>query len=236
MEIRVAIVEDEDMCANTLHSFIDRYQKENPENVFFIKRYRDGDEIVDEYKGDFDLIFMDIEMQFMDGMKAAENIRLRDKSVEIIFVTNMAKYAILGYKVRAMDYVLKPIKYETFKESLKRVIAGIEGKEEKYIVINQKDGAIKVAISEIKYIESLGHRLTFHLKDNQVETTVFSMKQMEEALNKEGFCRCNSGCLVNLKYVKGFKDREVLIDDDRLSISRSRRQEFMEQLVSRMSY
>ncbi|MBR1623371.1 MAG: response regulator transcription factor [Pseudobutyrivibrio sp.] len=236
MDIKIAIVEDEDIWANTLVNYLDKFQSEYNDVTFSWTRFRDGDEIVENYKGDYDLILMDIEMHFMNGMKAAESIRSRDKSVEIIFVTNMAKYAIEGYKVRAMDYVLKPIQYETFAESLKRALNGIKTKEEKYIVINQKDGTFKINISDIKYIESHGHRLTFHLKEHNIDTTIFSMKQLEDSLCDEGFSRCNSGCLVNLKYVKGFKDGEVLIDEDRISVSRSRKQAFMESLVSRMSY
>lgn len=236
MVIKVAIVEDEDMWAKTLSEFLERYQNENSDIRFSIQRYCDGDEIAENYSGEYDIIFMDIEMQFMNGMEAAESIRLRDSSVEIIFVTNMAKYAIEGYKVRAMDYVLKPIQYNVFSESLKRAIHEVKKHEEKYVCINQKDGVLKVGISEIRYIESHGHRLTFHLEKDFVETTVLSIKQMEEALKNDGFFRCNSGCLVNLKYVKGFKDGEVFIDEDRISVSRSKKQEFMETLVSRMTY
>lgn len=236
MEIRIAIVEDEDFWADTVAQFLAKYQDENDNILFLVTRFRDGDEIVENYNCDYDIIFMDIEMQFMNGMRAAEKIRICDDSVEIIFVTNMAKYAIEGYKVRAMDYVLKPLQYSTFYESLNRAINAIKRNEEKYICINQKDGTLKVAISEIRYIESHGHRLTFHFKDRNVETTVYSMKQMDEVLNEEGFSRCNSGCLVNLKYVKGIKEGTVLIDNEKISISRSRKQKFMEALVSRMSY
>lgn len=236
MDIKVAIVEDEDMWADTLSDFLGKYQSENADVSFLVKRYRDGDEIVEHYQVEFDLIFMDIEMEFMNGMKAAEYIRQRDEAVEIIFVTNMAKYAIEGYRVRAMDYVLKPIQYTTFSESLRRALKEIRQKEEKFISINQKDGVERVNISEIRYIESHGHRLTFHLQNRFVETTVYSMKEMEKVLESEGFSRCNSGCLVNLKYVKGFKDGEVLVENERISVSRGRKQEFMECLVSRMSY
>lgn len=236
MDVRVAIVEDEDIWADTISDYLKVFQKDNCDYNFSVKRYRDGDEIVEHYNGDYDLIFMDIEMQFMNGMKAAEIIRAKDDAVEIIFVTNMAKYAIDGYKVKAMDYVLKPMQYTTFSESLKRVLKGLEQKEEKFICINQKDGVEKIGIPQIRYIESHGHRLSFYLHDRIVETTTYSMKEMEKSLEPEGFSRCNSGCLVNLRYVKGFKNGMVTIGDEQISVSRSKRQEFMEALLSRMSY
>mgnify|MGYP002624395365 CR=1 FL=1 len=236
MDVKIAIVEDEDLWADTISDYLNRFQKENNEHSFSLKRFRDGDEIVEHYNGEFDLIFMDIEMEFMNGMKAAEIIRSKDNVVEIIFVTNMAKYAIDGYRVKAMDYVLKPIQYSTFLESLKRALKSIQQREEKFICINQKDGVEKISIPQIRYIESHGHRLSFHLHDKVLETTVYSMKEMEEALEPEGFSRCNSGFLVNLKYVTGLKNGLVMIGDEQISVSRSKKQEFMELMLSRMSY
>ena len=72
--IRLAIVEDEDLYANQLMEFVDKFRKETGE-VFHIVRFRDGDEIVERYKATYDIIFMDIQMQFMDGMAAAKRIR-----------------------------------------------------------------------------------------------------------------------------------------------------------------
>ena len=103
--INIAIVEDEAMYAKQLQEFLQQYQKENGE-VFNITVYSDGDQIVHKYKSQFDIILMDVEMKFMDGMSAAEEIRKADTEVVIIFITNMAQYAIRGYAVDALDYVL----------------------------------------------------------------------------------------------------------------------------------
>ena len=76
------------------------------------------------YRFQFDIILMDIEMRFMDGMSAAEEIRQMDKDVVIIFITNMPQYAIRGYAVEALDYMLKPVSYfaETCQSSVQRQI------------------------------------------------------------------------------------------------------------------
>ena len=103
--IKIAIVEDEAMYAKQLQDFLRQYETENGE-VFDITIYSDGDQIVHKYKSQFDIILMDVEMKFMDGMSAAEEIRKIDTEVVIIFITNMAQYAIRGYAVDALDYVL----------------------------------------------------------------------------------------------------------------------------------
>ena len=99
--IKIAIVEDEAMYAKQLQDFLRQYETENGE-AFDITIYSDGDQIVHKYKSQFDIILMDVEMKFMDGMSAAEEIRKIDTEVVIIFITNMAQYAIRGYAVDAL--------------------------------------------------------------------------------------------------------------------------------------
>lgn len=111
--LRIAIVEDEDSYISVLKGFLERYKEESGEQME-ITVYHDGDEIAAFYKAQFDIILMDIEMKFIDGMTAAEEIRQKDTTVSIIFITNAPQYAIRGYEVGALDYILKPVSYFTF--------------------------------------------------------------------------------------------------------------------------
>ena len=106
--LRIATVEDDANDLEALRTHLSRYEKENGLK-FQVTEFRDGEDIVTDYSADYDLILMDIEMAFLNGMKAAEKIRELDKDVIIIFITNMPQYAIQGYKVNALDYMLKPI-------------------------------------------------------------------------------------------------------------------------------
>lgn len=128
--IKIAIVEDEAMYAKQLEEFLHQYEKENGE-AFDITIYSDGDQIVNKYQSQYDIILMDVEMKFMDGMSAAEEIRKVDTEVVIIFITNMAQYAIRGYAVDALDYVLKPVSYFAFSQRLSRAIRAHEKKRDK---------------------------------------------------------------------------------------------------------
>lgn len=120
--IRIAIVEDEALYAEKLIEFLHRYEREEGE-VFEITVYADGDQIVEKYKSQFDMILMDIEMKLMDGMTAAEEIRKVDSEVVIMFITNMTQYAIRGYAVDALDYILKPVSYFAFSQRISRAIS-----------------------------------------------------------------------------------------------------------------
>ena len=91
--INIAIVEDEALYKEQLEKFIGQYSKETGTEIK-ITYFQDGDEIAIDYTGDFDIILMDIQMRFMDGMTAARKIREMDTKVIIIFVTNMIQYAV----------------------------------------------------------------------------------------------------------------------------------------------
>ena len=126
--LRIATVEDDANDLEALRTHLSRYEKENGLK-FQVTEFRDGEDIVTDYSADYDLILMDIEMAFLNGMKAAEKIRELDKDVIIIFITNMPQYAIQGYKVNALDYMLKPISYFSFSESMGRALHRVNVQE-----------------------------------------------------------------------------------------------------------
>ena len=113
--INIAIVEDEKLYVSQFKEYISRYEKESG-NRINVSVFPDGAEIVENYSGDFDIILMDIQMKYMDGMTAAEQIRKLDSEVIIMFITNMTQYAIRGYEVDALDYVVKPVEYFSFSQ------------------------------------------------------------------------------------------------------------------------
>lgn len=228
--IRIAVVDDDPISVNQLKDYLLQYQKEQSQPMD-ITTYADGDEIVENYKAEYDIILLDIEMRFMDGMTAAALIRKSDPEVIIIFITNMAQYAINGYKVNATDYVLKPVSYFAFSQSLDKAVGRIIGKVKEFVAVKIKGGTVKLYISDICYVESQGHRLTFHTRTEEY-VTFATMKETEESLENFDFFRCNKGCLLNLAYVDSIQDGCVIINGERLTIGRGRKKEFMERLTN----
>ena len=205
-------------------------RKEENKEMFDITVYSDGDQIVNKYKSQYDIILMDVEMKFMDGMSAAEEIRKIDTEVVIIFITNMAQYAIRGYAVDALDYVLKPVSYFAFSQRLNRAISRMKKRETKIIMVNMKGGMVRINVANIYYIESQGHTLILHTILGNYETTG-KMKEMEEKLAEMNFCRGNKGYLINLQHVERIQDGCALVKGENLTLSRARRKVFMEALT-----
>lgn len=227
--IKIAVVEDESMYAEQLRDYLERYEKENGE-AFDITIYSDGDDIVHKYKAQFDIILMDVEMKFMDGMSAAEEIRKVDTEVVIIFITNMAQYAIRGYAVDALDYVLKPVSYFAFSQRLSRAIGRMKKREQKIISVNIKGGTIRLDVANIYYIESQGHNLIFHTASGDYEASG-TMKEVEDKLGEMNFFRGNKGYLINLAHVDGIQEGCAMVKGEPLLLSRARKKEFMEALT-----
>lgn len=223
--VHIAIVEDEDLYANQLCEYIKRFEQESEED-FQITRFRDGDEIAEGYNGKYDIILMDIEMQFMNGMTAAEKIREFDEDVIIMFITNMTNYAIRGYQVNAFDYVVKPVEYFSFCKKVERALTRVEKKKTPTITIKIQSGAMKLKTSDIYYIESEGHNLHYVTKKGNYRCRA-KIQSAEDALGQYGFFRSNKSYLVNMQYVEGVGDGCCFVNEDRLLISRSRKKEFM---------
>lgn len=228
--IHIAIVEDEKIYSDTLTEYLTQYERETSESVK-VSLFSDGDEIVNNYRSQFDIILMDVEMKFMDGMSAAEEIRKLDSEVVIIFVTNMPQYAIKGYAVEAFDYLLKPVSYFAFSHCLSRAIARMKNRMKKPLVINVKGGTIRIDAANVYYVESNGHNMIYHTAHGDYEA-VSTMKEIEESLNGMHFFRASKWYLINLTHVDGFRDGYAQIGGGELAVSRARRKEFMEALTA----
>ena len=224
--IKIAIVEDEAMYAKQLEEFLHQYETENQE-AFEITIYSDGDQIVNKYKSQFDIILMDVEMKFMDGMSAAEEIRKMDSEVVIIFITNMAQYAIHGYEVEAVDYVLKPLSYADFAMKVQKALRYIARNEDANVKLCTKDGMIHLAVSDIYYIEVRSHYLIYHTTREEYMVRGV-MKETEEQFAKYHFARCSHGYLINLKYVQSVNGNIVTVAGEEIALSRSKKNDFME--------
>lgn len=231
--LRIAVVEDDKTYAAQLKEYLVRYGTEKNQKIS-VALFPDGEDIVTDSSAEFDIILMDVEMTFMDGMTTAERIREKDNEVVIIFITNMPQYAIQGYKVDALDYVLKPISYFAFSQRIDRALTRVKKKEATYITVAQKGGKKKLNVDKICYVEVRDHDLIYHTTKGDI-VTKSSMKEAEDTLGGTKFFRCNRCYLVNLEYVEDFRGNDVTVASDVIQVSRARKKAFMDALNDYMN-
>jgi DNA-binding LytR/AlgR family response regulator len=231
--IRIGIVEDDPASAQLLVGYLRRYEQEHDE-TFEVSTFADGAEVVAGYRPDYDILLLDIEMTEMDGFTTAERIRQVDRDVIIVFITNMSQYAIRGYEVDALSYVLKPVPYFAFSQEIKRSLERLRRRTVDYLLLTVEGGLVRVDTAQIVFLESVKHRVVVHTVDGKY-SVVAPLKAMEAELEGKHFFRSNSGYLVNLRHVLAVQQSSCLmVGGHDLLISRPRKKAFLAALTDYM--
>jgi len=183
--------------------------------------FNSGEELLENYLKDTDILLLDIQMGIINGMDTARKIRTLDEDVEIIFITSLIEYALEGYEVRAYRYLIKPVKYDDLKEYIINCIKEVDIKN-KYIMVKEQGSRIKIDINEITYIEVQKENLTIHTL-NQIYKIKGTISNIEKEINCSRFCRCHKSFLVNLEHVKSIKQyASILENSEEVPVSRYR--------------
>lgn len=226
--IRIAIVEDEEACRSRLQENIRRFGEDQGIG-FEVTAFPDGLDIAENYNPVWDIIFMDIKMKHMDGMRAARSIRKHDPAVIIIFITTMAQCAIEGYEVDALDFILKPLTYAQFSLKMCKAINMLHKREKKYLFLPVEDGKERVSADDILFIEVKNHNL--HIVTwKHTYVMRCSLQEMEKELEQCSFVRCSHSYLVNLSNVAGVGKETVTVGTYELPVSRPKKKLFLQAL------
>ncbi len=221
----IAILEDNAGYRKTIREYIARYQSESAVEIQTTE-YANGMDLLDDFRGQYDILLMDIGMQGLSGMETAKQIRSEDENVVIVFITKLEQYAIEGYSVDAFDFILKPITYYNFSVKLARAVRRAQNRSPGRIWLAIKGGARSLETRDIYFVEIDGHTLRYHIRQEVLEIRG-TMKQAESELTDYHFVKCNQWCLVNLQHVKEIRENTIRILDKELKISRRMRNAFL---------
>jgi DNA-binding LytR/AlgR family response regulator len=167
-----------------------------------------------------DLVFVDINMPDLSGMDFVKSLK---EKPGIIFTTAYSEYAVEGFKVDAIDYLLKPIGYNDFLRAVNKAKAVYESKEQKNIVVNavadhlfvKSDYKIlRIEFSDIKYIESMHEYVRIHRVSNKPVMTLLSLKAIEEQLPKDRFMRVHRSFIVNKEKIKIVERNRIVFENN----------------------
>lgn len=227
----IYVVEDNKEQVEIYKSFFKRYEEENKDS-FDIHFFMDGMEFIDEYDQKADIVFMDIAMPNMNGMEAATKLRKIDDTVCLIFITTLAQYAIKGYEVDALDFLVKPVSYELFSIKLKKALSHVNKHENLYYQISNPNGMTRVYLKDIIYVESNKHYLDFHTLD-QIHRMRGSMDDIKDFFCKNSFTIINRSLMVNLIHVEGYTKNDVKVTGgELLPLSRVYKDELFKRLAT----
>ena len=207
----IAIVEDEDLAA--------------------IFRFANGADFLQDYRAVYAVVFLDVQMPRMNGLETALQLRRCDKNVSIIFITNLVQYALKGYEVDAVSYLIKPVSYYDFSMKFKKALDIYLLNEDRSFTVNTPGGLCRISTDKLMYVEIMNHRLFYHLIDDVIEMTGV-LSGVEQQLSRFGFLRCNKCYLVNPKFIVKVKGSTVQVGDNLLQISRPRRAAFLAELAN----
>lgn len=230
MDINVAVIEDADDAFLSVKTCFEQYSQ-NTEYTFNITRFVYSELFLENYKPCFDIVIMDVMLPGMNGMDAAASLRKFDPEVVLIFVTNMSQYALKGYEVDALDYILKPINYNSFAMKIDKALRRIDkASEELKLSLRTVDGIRLVRVSDIYYIDILRHYITVYSCHTDI-SSYGVLNEIEKQL-PANFIRCSACAIVNLKYVEGIYGDEIKLKNGKLvHIGRTRKKDLMTALA-----
>lgn len=223
---RIAIVEDQPNDARRLSSLLEQYARTR-QLQFSTVWMESAFAFLEDYRHQYDLIFMDIRMPGMDGMQAAHELRELDHSVVLVFLTTLAQYAVESYEVEASDYILKPITAAALELKLPRLLGKcmVDAPE---VVIQSGGTTTRLRAGELHYVEIFDHHIQF-VTSGGVLRAYGTLKEVESAL-PEGFFRINNQTIVNLHFVTRVNGNDTVVAGRSFPISRGRRREFLSAL------
>lgn len=222
---RFAIVEDDPKDASALLDHFAQYQNETG-LVYEAVWFADPVEFLEKYTSRFDVVFMDIDMKHMDGMRTSRKLREMDENIILVFVTNLKQYAVDGYEVNATDFIVKPVQYAQFRMKLKRILGVADRDVGVRLQLHTAKGEVVLAAQDIFYIEVFDETLIYHTRTGKIESPG-TLSGAEKSLPAFSFFRCNRCYLINLRYVTAVREGTVIVGGDELQISRRRHHDLL---------
>lgn len=225
MILKIAICDDDKKEAYILHSILDTYQMMHDID-FQISHFQNGKALIEAYSspGTFHILFLDVEMPELDGIKTAELIRkLQDRRVIIVFVSNYPKYMQDSFSVHPYHYLQKPVSQEKIMDLMQHIIQDIEDEKILRTLIQSDQSEETINLKDILYIETIDAKhefIKFHFENRSI-TTRGTLTKWEKELADYNFFLCYRGFLVNLIHIHFFDNRELVLNNgERIPISR----------------
>lgn len=228
--IKVAICDDEPHMAQEISDHLSTYMEERRMSAYSVSCFSNGRSLL-ESDCNFDLIFLDIQMEQPDGMETARLLRQRSNHSLMVFVTILKEFVFDAFEVEAYDYLIKPLDGNHFRRTMDRAIKVLEQRTAKSIIIKRGMSCEVISLAQIVYCEIQGRKIYIHQNDGKIIGYYEKLDDFEHRVDGR-FFRCHRSYLVNLDYVRGnYAGQVTLSQGEQIPVSRLREQELTQALL-----
>lgn len=235
--MKIAVCEDQATQINLLNKQIENWSKDNKVNIS-IENFTTAESFLFQWSDydKYDIIFLDIKLSKMSGVELSNKIREKNKIVDIVFVTGFFKYALHGYRVGALQYLMKPINkldlYSCLNKTLERIN---EVNKTSIVAIETTKKIIKLDYNEIYYCIMFSPYIDIHTNSGKI-TLRKKISELENVLPNRYFIRCHRSYIVNVKHIKSITKNSILLENDiEVPISRGKCSEINDAFIDYIS-
>ncbi len=227
--IETLVVDDEPLAATLIRSYVERTPF-----LHLAGEVHSAEEALEILSGGgIDLVYLDIKMPRLSGVQLA---RLIPKNVRVVFTTAYSDHAVEGFRLDALDYLLKPVSYEEFLESATRALRELTPAESRvqeggHLLVKSEYRMLRIPFGDIEYIEGLKDYVKIYIAgEAKAILSLMSIKSLEEALPDSAFMRVHRSFIVNLDKVRVIERNCIIMSGRAIPISESYRKAFLEKI------
>ncbi len=229
--LKIAICEEKHEIAATLKEHIERYKNEKNVEVEVQVFLKDSAFLAKQRK--FDVVFMDVKLQDESGIDVALKLRESNKKMPIVFIASAKQFVFKGYEADAVDFLTAPIGYFEFETMLDRLQVRLVKMDVPSIAVMTKEGAKRISVDEIEYMEGSLHHVVYHLVDGDLRVRG-TLSEEEKKVTKDRFFRLG-GCLINLEHVHKVWEDDVYVGKACLPVKREQKSKLIASLMAFMN-
>lgn len=179
----------------------------------------------------FDIVFLDIQMEDISGINLAKEIRIKNKDIAIIFISSFKNYVFDVFEFEATDYLCKPINNIKLKQATERAIFKIKDKKHKNLLIQSGNCCKSINMGKIYYCEVINRKIYIHTVDGIIDY-YGKIEDLENQVDIR-FFRCHRSYLINLDYFLSYRDGQIMLENKGIvPLSRLRKKEFMKVMLN----
>lgn len=220
--LRCCVIDDEPLAARLINDYIEKTPFLESAGIFGSAQ----EAIKAVLSGDIDIVFLDIQMPQLNGLEFA---RLVPKQCKIVFTTAYDRYAIDGFKVNAVDYLLKPVSYTEFLAAATKVLNLIEtptATRNDYIIVKSEYKLVQIPVNDIIFIEGVRDYVKIYIEGDSSVLTLMNLKSLDQALPRDMFMRVHRSYIVNTSKIRVIERNRIVFGKHYVPVSESYKDAF----------